>query len=140
MPVKRIKPVPSEIEIAQAADLLPIVDVAAGLGLAEDDLDLYGRYKAKVHLNVLERLKDRPLGRYVDVTAITPTPLGEGKTTTTVGLCQALGAHLGRRVVTVIRQPSMGPTFGIKGGAAGGGYSQVVPMEDFNLHLTGDIH
>jgi len=140
MPVKRIKPVPSEIEIAQAADLLPIVKVAAGLGLAESDLDLYGCYKAKVHLNVLERLKDRPLGRYVDVTAITPTPLGEGKTTTTIGLCQALGAHLGRRVVTVIRQPSMGPTFGIKGGAAGGGYSQVVPMEDFNLHLTGDIH
>ncbi len=140
MPVKRVKPVPSEIEIAQAAELLPIVDVAAGLGLTERDLDLYGRYKAKIHLDVLKRLKDRPLGRYVDVTAITPTPLGEGKTTTTIGLCQALGAHLGRRVVTVIRQASMGPTFGIKGGAAGGGYSQVVPMEDFNLHLTGDIH
>jgi len=140
MPVKRVLPVPSEIEISQAAELLPIIEVAAGLGLAEDDLDLYGRTKAKVHLDVLERLKDRPLGRYVDVTAITPTPLGEGKTTTTVGLCQALGAHLGRRAVIVIRQPSMGPTFGIKGGAAGGGYSQVVPMEDFNLHLTGDIH
>jgi len=140
MPVKRLKPVPSEIEISQAAELLPIVEIAAGLGLSEADLDLYGRYKAKIHLDVLERLKDRPLGRYVDVTAITPTPLGEGKTTTTIGLCQALGAHLGRRVMTVIRQPSMGPTFGIKGGAAGGGYSQVVPMEDFNLHLTGDIH
>ncbi|MCK7499753.1 MAG: formate--tetrahydrofolate ligase [Comamonadaceae bacterium] len=93
-----------------------------------------------MHLDVLDRLADRPQGHYVDVTAITPTPLGEGKTTTTVGLSQALGAHLGKKVVTVVRQPSMGPTFGIKGGAAGGGYSQVVPMEDFNLHLTGDIH
>ncbi|RPI97684.1 MAG: formate--tetrahydrofolate ligase, partial [Candidatus Aminicenantes bacterium] len=101
---------------------------------------LYGKFKAKIHLDVLDRLKDRPLGHYVDVTAITPTPLGEGKTTTTVGLSQALGAHLARKVMTVVRQPSMGPTFGIKGGAAGGGYSQVVPMEDFNLHLTGDIH
>jgi methylenetetrahydrofolate dehydrogenase (NADP+)/methenyltetrahydrofolate cyclohydrolase/formyltetrahydrofolate synthetase len=132
--------VPPDIEIAQAASLRPIVDVAAGLGLAEDDLDLYGRFKAKIHLAVLDRIRDRPLGRYVDVTAITPTPLGEGKTTTTVGLCQALGAHLGKKVVTVVRQPSMGPTFGIKGGAAGGGYAQIVPMEDFNLHLTGDIH
>ncbi len=140
MSVKPLKPVPSDIDIAQAAELLPIVKVAAGLGLGEDDLDLYGKFKAKIHLDVLDRLKDRPLGHYVDVTAITPTPLGEGKTTTTVGLSQALGAHLGRKVMTVVRQPSMGPTFGIKGGAAGGGYSQVVPMEDFNLHLTGDIH
>ncbi len=140
MSITPVKPVPSDIDIAQAAELLPIVKVAAGLGLGEDDLDLYGKYKAKIHLDVLDRLKDRPLGHYVDVTAITPTPLGEGKTTTTVGLSQALGAHLGRKVVTVVRQPSMGPTFGIKGGAAGGGYSQVVPMEDFNLHLTGDIH
>ncbi|MGZ5453729.1 MAG: formate--tetrahydrofolate ligase [Candidatus Aminicenantales bacterium] len=140
MSIKPVKPVPSDIDIAQAAELLPIVKVAAGLGLGEDDLDLYGKDKAKIHLDVLDRLKDRPLGHYVDVTAITPTPLGEGKTTTTVGLSQALGAHLGRKVVTVVRQPSMGPTFGIKGGAAGGGYSQVVPMEDFNLHLTGDIH
>jgi len=140
MPVKPVQPVPSDIEIAQAADIRPIVEVAAGLGLSEDDLDLYGRTKAKVHLDVLERLGDRPLGRYVDVAAITPTPLGEGKTTTTVGLSQALGAHLGKKTVTVVRQPSMGPTFGIKGGAAGGGYSQIVPMEDFNLHLTGDIH
>ncbi len=139
-PVKPLNPVPSDIDIAQAAVLLPIVKVAAGLGLGEDDLDLYGRFKAKIHLDVLDRLKDRPLGHYVDVTAITPTPLGEGKTTTTVGLSQALGAHLGRKVMTVVRQPSMGPTFGIKGGAAGGGYSQIVPMEDFNLHLTGDIH
>jgi len=135
-----IKPVPSDIEIAQATQLLPIVKVAGMLGLSEDDLDLYGKYKAKIHLDVLARVKDAPLGHYVDVTAITPTPLGEGKTTTTVGLSQALGAHLGKKVITAVRQPSMGPTFGIKGGAAGGGYSQIVPMEDFNLHLTGDIH
>ncbi|HEX6303080.1 MAG TPA: formate--tetrahydrofolate ligase [Anaerolineales bacterium] len=134
------QPVPSDIEIAQSAVLMPIKEVAASLGLSEDDLDLYGKYKAKVHLDVLEKFKDRPQGKYIDVTAITPTPLGEGKTTTTVGLSQALGAHLQKNVVTCIRQPSQGPTFGIKGGAAGGGYSQVVPMEDFNLHLTGDIH
>ena len=101
---------------------------------------MYGPYKAKVKLEILERLKNRPNGKYVDVTAITPTPLGEGKTTTTVGLSQALGAHLGKKVITAIRQPSQGPTFGIKGGAAGGGYAQIIPMEDFNLHLTGDIH
>ncbi len=105
-----------------------------------DEIEFYGPVKAKVKLEVLERLKDKPDGIYVDVTAITPTPLGEGKTTTTVGLSQALGAHLGKKVMTCIRQPSQGPTFGIKGGAAGGGYSQVIPMEDFNLHLTGDIH
>jgi formyltetrahydrofolate synthetase len=140
MSVKIETPVPSDIDIAQATELLPIVKIAAALGLGEDDLDLYGKHKAKIHLDVLDRFKDRPQGRYVDVTAITPTPLGEGKTTTTVGLSQALGAHLGKKVMTVVRQPSMGPTFGIKGGAAGGGYSQVVPMEDFNLHLTGDIH
>jgi formyltetrahydrofolate synthetase len=103
-------------------------------------LELYGPYKAKVKLEILDRLRDVPDGKYIDVTAITPTPLGEGKTTTTVGLSQALGAHLGYRVFTCIRQPSQGPTFGIKGGAAGGGYSQVIPMEDFNLHLTGDLH
>jgi methylenetetrahydrofolate dehydrogenase (NADP+)/methenyltetrahydrofolate cyclohydrolase/formyltetrahydrofolate synthetase/formate--tetrahydrofolate ligase len=114
--------------------------VAESVGLTEDDLDYYGKYKAKIHLDVLEKFKDRPQGKYIDVTAITPTPLGEGKTTTTVGLSQAMGAHLGKSVFTCIRQPSQGPTFGIKGGAAGGGYSQVVPMEDFNLHLTGDIH
>ncbi|MFZ2487999.1 MAG: formate--tetrahydrofolate ligase [Anaerolineae bacterium] len=135
-----LTPVPSDIEIAQAATLRPIREVAADVGLSEDDLDLYGKYKAKVHLDVLARLADRPQGKYIDVTAITPTPLGEGKTTTTVGLSQALGAQLGKRVFTCIRQPSQGPTFSIKGGAAGGGYSQVVPMEDFNLHLTGDIH
>ncbi len=129
----------SDIEIAQAARLKPIKEIAESLGLSEDDLDLYGKYKAKVHLDVLERLKDRPDGKYIDVTAITPTPLGEGKTVTTIGSSQALG-YIGKKVITCIRQPSMGPTFGIKGGAAGGGYAQVVPMEDFNLHLTGDIH
>lgn len=133
-------PVPSDIEIAQEAQLKPIMQIAEEVGLLPEELELYGNYKAKVRLEVLERLKDVPDGKYIDVTAITPTPLGEGKTTTTVGLCQALGAHLGKRVFTCIRQPSQGPTFGIKGGAAGGGYSQIVPMEDFNLHLTGDIH
>jgi formyltetrahydrofolate synthetase len=132
-------PVPSDIEIAQAANMRPIREVAAEVGLTEDDLDLYGKYKAKVHLDVLERLKDRPNGKYIDVTAITPTPLGEGKTVTTIGVSQGL-AYLGKKVFTCIRQPSQGPTFGIKGGAAGGGYAQIVSMEDFNLHLTGDIH
>ncbi len=132
--------VPSDIEIAQAADIRPIIEIAAKIGLAEDDLDFFGKYKAKVHLDVIERLKDRPQGKYIDVTAITPTPLGEGKTTTTVGLVQAMGSVLGKNVMACIRQPSMGPTFNIKGGAAGGGYSQIIPMEDFNLHLTGDIH
>jgi formyltetrahydrofolate synthetase len=140
VPIKITHPVPSDIEIAQAAELRPILDVAREVGLTEDDLELYGKYKAKVHLEVRDRLKDQPDGKYIDVTAITPTPLGEGKTTTTVGLSQALGAYRNRRVFTCIRQPSMGPTFGIKGGAAGGGYSQIIPMEDFNLHLTGDIH
>jgi formyltetrahydrofolate synthetase len=130
----------SDLQIAQAATLRPIIDLAADLGLRRDDIDPYGWFKAKVHLDVLDRLQDRPKARYIDVTAITPTPLGEGKTTTTVGLSQALGSQLRRRVFTCIRQPSMGPTFGIKGGAAGGGYSQIVPMEDFNLHLTGDNH
>jgi len=140
MPVKKVKPVPSDIDIAHAAEKYPIREIADMLGLVEDDLDLYGKYKAKVHLDVLEKFKDRPQGKYVDVTAITPTPLGEGKTTTTVGLTEAMGSELGKNVMCCIRQPSMGPTFNIKGGAAGGGYSQVVPMEDFNLHLTGDIH
>jgi formyltetrahydrofolate synthetase len=131
--------VPSDLDIAQAAKLKPILDIAGVLGLSEDDLDLFGKYKAKIHLDVLERFKDRPNGKYIDVTAITPTPLGEGKTVTTIGVSQGLN-YIGKKVLTVIRQPSQGPTFGIKGGAAGGGYSQVVPMEDFNLHLTGDIH
>ena len=130
----------SDIEIAQEAEIEPIVDVAARIGLTEDDLEFHGRYVAKIPLKVLDKLADRPQGKYVDVTAITPTPLGEGKTTTTVGLVQALGTELKKRVAACIRQPSMGPTFNIKGGAAGGGYSQVIPMESFNLHLTGDIH
>lgn len=139
-PLKRRKPVPSDIEIAQEATLKPITLVAEELGLLPSEIEPYGDTKAKVRLDVLQRLQHIPDGKYIDVTAITPTPLGEGKTTTTVGLSQALGAHLGKSVMTCIRQPSQGPTFGIKGGAAGGGYSQVVPMEEFNLHLTGDIH
>lgn len=138
--LKLLKPVPSDIEIAQAGKLKPILQIAAELGIKENELELFGPYKAKIKLEILNRLAKRPNGKYIDVTAITPTPLGEGKTTTTVGVSQALGAHLGKRVMTVIRQPSQGPTFGIKGGAAGGGYSQIIPMEDFNLHLTGDIH
>lgn len=133
------KRVPSDLEIAQKAKLKPIREVADQLGIREDELELYGNYKAKVSLDILKRLKDRPNGKYIDVTAITPTPLGEGKTVTTIGLSQAL-AYIGKKVCTCIRQPSQGPTFGIKGGAAGGGYAQCVPMEDFNLHLTGDIH
>lgn len=133
------QPVPSDLEIAQAATIRPIVAIADQLGLTDDELIPYGRTKAKVHLDALRRLADRPLGKYVEVTAITPTPLGEGKTTTTIGLVQALGQS-GQQAIATIRQPSQGPTFGIKGGAAGGGYSQVVPMEEFNLHLTGDIH
>jgi formyltetrahydrofolate synthetase len=138
--LKLLAAVPSDIEIAQAAKLKHITQVAAEAGLRPSELVLFGDYKAKVRLEVLDRLAKKPNGKYIDVTAITPTPLGEGKTTTTVGLSQALGAHLGKRVFTCIRQPSQGPTFGIKGGAAGGGYSQIIPMEEFNLHLTGDIH
>src|SRR5271157_3111885 len=139
-PLKLRRPVPSDIEIAQEPTFKPISQVAEEVGIKPEELEFYGPYKAKVKLEILERLKDRPNGKYIDVTAITPTPLGEGKTTTTVGLSQALGAHLGKKVFTCIRQPSQGPTFGIKGGAAGGGYSQIIPMEEFNLHLTGDIH
>jgi formyltetrahydrofolate synthetase len=139
MPIKETRHVPSDIDIAQAHDLKPIREIMEMIGLSEDDVDLYGKYKAKVHLDVLEKFADRPNGKYIDVTAITPTPLGEGKTVTTIGVSQGLH-HIGKKVMTCIRQPSQGPTFGIKGGAAGGGYAQVVPMEDFNLHLTGDIH
>ncbi|SRR5579875_832495 len=135
-----LNPVPSDLEIAQAAVPVPIETIAAEAGVKPDELELYGHSKAKVQLKIRDRLKDVPNGKYVVVTAITPTPLGEGKTTTTVGLSQALGAHLGKKVFTCVRQPSQGPTFGIKGGAAGGGYSQIIPMEEFNLHLTGDIH
>ncbi|HWP03693.1 MAG TPA: formate--tetrahydrofolate ligase [Gemmatimonadaceae bacterium] len=128
--------VPSDIEIAQAARLRPIVDVAAELGLAPDDLDLYGKYKAKVPADIASQ---PPRGRLVLVTAINPTAAGEGKTTTSVGLVQAL-RRLGHKVALCIREPSLGPVFGVKGGAAGGGYSQVLPMEDINLHFTGDFH
>jgi formate--tetrahydrofolate ligase len=129
----------SDLEIAQEATLQPITSIATELGLLEDEVEPYGKYKAKVSLSVLQRLKDKPDGKFVVVTGMTPTPLGEGKTLTTVGLAQALN-RIGQRTIANIRQPSLGPTFGIKGGAAGGGYSQVVPMEDFNLHLTGDTH
>ena len=131
--------VPSDSEIARDAKLLPIEEVAATIGLLPDDLIPFGKTKAKVHLDVLKRIGSNPRGKYVDVTAITPTPLGEGKTTTTIGLVQGLG-RLGMKSIACVRQPSMGPTFGIKGGAAGGGYSQIVPMDEFNLHMTGDIH
>jgi methylenetetrahydrofolate dehydrogenase (NADP+)/methenyltetrahydrofolate cyclohydrolase/formyltetrahydrofolate synthetase/formate--tetrahydrofolate ligase len=129
----------SDLEIAQAAPLKPIVEIAEQAGIRREELELYGDHKAKVKLDILNRLQGRPNGKYIVVTAITPTPLGEGKTVTTIGLCQALH-RFGRKVFTCIRQPSQGPTFGIKGGAAGGGYAQIIPMEDFNLHLTGDVH
>ncbi|MDD2459239.1 MAG: formate--tetrahydrofolate ligase [Eubacteriales bacterium] len=129
----------SDIEIASQAVMRPVLDIAGELGVTEDELDLYGRYKAKLDDSLYERLTDRPDGRLVLVTAINPTPAGEGKTTTTVGLGQALN-RLGHRTVIALREPSLGPVFGIKGGAAGGGYAQVLPMEDINLHFTGDIH
>uniref|UniRef100_A0A8C0UEK8 formate--tetrahydrofolate ligase n=1 Tax=Cyanistes caeruleus TaxID=156563 RepID=A0A8C0UEK8_CYACU len=130
----------SDIEISQSCIPKPIDQVAKEVGLFPDEVELYGQTKAKIQLSVLKRLQNQPDGKYVVVTGITPTPLGEGKSTTTVGLVQALGAHLRQNVFACVRQPSQGPTFGIKGGAAGGGYCQVVPMEEFNLHLTGDIH
>jgi formate--tetrahydrofolate ligase len=129
----------SSLEIAQAADLLPIADVAEAAGIEEDELELYGRYKAKVSHAVFDRLGDTPDGRLVAVTAITPTPAGEGKTTTAISLAEGLGL-LGEQPILCLREPSLGPVFGIKGGAAGGGYAQVVPMEDLNLHFTGDLH
>ncbi|MDE0200135.1 MAG: formate--tetrahydrofolate ligase [Caldilineaceae bacterium] len=131
--------VPSDLDIAQAAELLPVWEVAEKMGLGRSDIELYGDHMAKVRLEAVEGLADRPNARYVLVTAITPTPLGEGKSTTTVGLGQGMH-HIGKTATVAIRQPSQGPTFGIKGGAAGGGYSQVVPMEQFNLHMTGDMH
>ncbi|WP_312443624.1 formate--tetrahydrofolate ligase [Lacrimispora sp.] len=129
----------TDIEIAQEARMLPIKDVAASYGIGEDELELYGKYKAKLTDELWERVKDRPDGRLVLVTAINPTPAGEGKTTTTVGLGQALG-KLEKKAIIALREPSLGPCFGIKGGAAGGGFAQVVPMEDLNLHFTGDFH
>lgn len=129
----------SDLEIAQQAKLKSVMDIAREIGILENELDLYGNYMAKINLGILERLKDRPNGKFITVTAITPTPLGEGKTVTSLGLGQGL-AKIGKNVINTIRQPSKGPTFGIKGGAAGGGYSQVLPMENFNLHFTGDVH
>jgi len=131
--------IPSDIEIAQSAKLKPIKDVAASLGLSEDDIEPYGKYKAKISLDVMRRLRDRPDGKLIIVTAVTPTRTGEGKTTMAIGLAQAFG-RLGKRNIVVLRQPSLGPVFGIKGGACGGGYAQVLPMEDINLHFTGDLH
>ena len=129
----------SDIEIAQQAKMQKITDVAAKLGISEDDIELYGKYKAKLSYDLIRRIKDKKDGKLILVTAITPTPAGEGKSTTTVGLAQGL-AKLGKKVIVALREPSLGPCMGIKGGAAGGGYSQVVPMEDINLHFTGDFH
>jgi formate--tetrahydrofolate ligase len=129
----------SDLEIAQRSTMKPISEIANTISLNDDDYELYGKYKAKISLDVLNKFQNQPLGKYIDVTAITPTPLGEGKTVTTIGLAMGLNA-IGKKSIVCIRQPSLGPVFGIKGGAAGGGYSQVIPMEDFNLHLTGDTH
>ena len=129
----------SDIQIAQEATMLPIKDVAASIGIQEDDLELYGKYKAKISDELIERSKNNPDGKLILVTAINPTPAGEGKTTTSVGLGEAFG-KLGKKALIALREPSLGPCFGIKGGAAGGGYAQVVPMEDLNLHFTGDFH
>lgn len=129
----------SDIEIAQKAHMLPITEVAGKLGIGEEDIELYGRYKAKLSMDLIKRVQDQPDGKLILVTAITPTPAGEGKSTTTVGLAQGL-AKIGEKVIVALREPSLGPCMGIKGGAAGGGYSQVVPMEDINLHFTGDFH
>ncbi len=129
----------SDLEIAQRAKLIPIEEIAGNLGLKKTEIDLYGRYKAKIRLDAGKRCKSRKMGKYILVTAVTPTPLGEGKTLSTVGLSLGLN-KIGKKAICTLRQPSMGPIFGLKGGAAGGGFSQVVPMEDFNLHLTGDVH
>ena len=129
----------TDIEIAQEARLIPIREVAAAYGIAEDDLELYGKYKAKITDELWNEIKDRPDGKLVLVTAINPTPAGEGKTTTSIGLGEAF-AKMGKKAMLALREPSLGPCFGIKGGAAGGGYAQVVPMEDLNLHFTGDFH
>jgi len=129
----------TDVQIAQEAKMLPIVEVAKQIGLGEDDIELYGKYKAKISLDVYKRLADKPDGKLVLVTAINPTPAGEGKTTTNVGLSMGLN-KIGKKTITALREPSLGPCFGVKGGAAGGGYAQVVPMDDINLHFTGDIH
>ena len=129
----------SDIEIAQQTTLEPITTIAKKVGLTDDDLELYGKYKAKISFDAIKRLSKEKDGKLVLVTAITPTPAGEGKTLTTIGLAQALN-YMGHKAVVALREPSLGPVFGIKGGAAGGGYSQVLPMEDINLHFTGDMH
>ena len=129
----------TDVQIAQEATMLPISEVASKLGIDEDKLIHYGKYKAKVDLGLLEELKDKPDGKLVLVTAINPTPAGEGKTTTNIGLSMGLN-KIGKSAITALREPSLGPSFGVKGGAAGGGYAQVVPMEDINLHFTGDFH
>ena len=129
----------TDIQIAQEAKMLPIKEVASSIGILEDDLELYGKYKAKLSDELMERSKNNPDGKLILVTAINPTPAGEGKTTTSVGLGQAFG-KLGKKTLIALREPSLGPCFGVKGGAAGGGYAQVVPMEDLNLHFTGDFH
>eukprot|EP00117_Sycon_ciliatum_P012572 scpid28021/ scgid3538/ C-1-tetrahydrofolate synthase, cytoplasmic; Methylenetetrahydrofolate dehydrogenase; Methenyltetrahydrofolate cyclohydrolase; Formyltetrahydrofolate synthetase len=138
--LNKLKPVPNDLSIAIAQTPKDVAEIARELGLLPTEIDFYGKKKAKVALNTLDRLSSVKDGRYVVVTGITPTPLGEGKSTTTIGLAQALGAHRNHNIFACVRQPSQGPTFGIKGGAAGGGYSQVIPMDEFNLHLTGDIH
>ena len=129
----------TDVEIAQSTVMEPIKNVADKIGLTEDDLELYGKYKAKISLETIKKVENNPDGKLILVTAINPTPAGEGKTTTMIGLSQALH-QLGKKSVVAMREPSLGPCFGIKGGAAGGGYAQVVPMEDINLHFTGDIH
>ncbi|MCJ1356372.1 MAG: tetrahydrofolate synthase [Icmadophila ericetorum] len=140
LPLKLLSPMPSDIAISRAQKPKLITRVAQEIGIATHELEPYGAYKAKVDLSILQRLEHRRNGRYVLITGITPTPLGEGKSTTTMGIAQAISGHLDRIAFANVRQPSQGPTFGIKGGAAGGGYSQVIPMDEFNLHLTGDIH
>lgn len=140
LPLKLSEPIPRDIDIARSQTPKNIMELADEIGLSICDVEPYGSTKAKVNIKVLERLANKQTGKYVIVCGITPTPLGEGKSTTTIGLSQAIGAHLRKNVFACVRQPSQGPTFGIKGGAAGGGYSQVIPMEEFNLHLTGDIH
>src|SRR6476646_4416510 len=129
----------NDLAIAHATPLKPMAEIADMMGLESEEIELYGAKKAKIRLGAIERLKDRPNAKYIVVTAITPTPLGEGKTTTSVGLAQVM-YHIGKTSVVALRQPSLGPVFGIKGGGSGGGHSQVVPMEDMNLHLTGDLH
>ena len=129
----------SDIEIAQSAELKPIAEIANQLGISADELEFYGKYKAKLSDELADRVKDNPDGKLILVTAINPTPAGEGKTTTSAGLGQAM-AKIGKKAIIALREPSLGPVFGIKGGAAGGGYAQVLPMEDINLHFTGDMH